>query len=1486
MRQERTGLAYHVARCIEVEHGYPASPVPSDAIRANALGRIITSSFGDAVDGLRETVRVLHKYASHLDSLEVVDRLAGTLLLLAISLRPALLAPDTGITALLEQLDIPASLHGLAALRDAILKFTHLNLELTPAILKGVREHAAWESLLRGHQEKCLKWREHSRQANLIYAPATHVWRRWLDTGGALIAPFDNIIQDQRSRIADVRRAMEVWSSTRHIDSMITKTDRDIRGRGAELRPIEDLARTVLQKRVKEATDLFAAWISLLEQEPRLGTDFRYKRASECRREVIACLEKAELSARSAREISGNHRLAIEVASKGVIDTIVDLRNLFDPDASLIPDRHPREVLCKELLAIPSLALDADWNPPQSINVADFLDLLLAHIESGPINWDRAFFDQLRSGNFDATERILGLIEQRKDASDDMDRLHREQERAIGESHARLGASLKMTRAAIERAIAEDLFAESELIDRRSIVDTVRTEEVRNFATIEQQLQQVRTDIEYRRQLRVDEVRERLRNNPVTIDLSLIEQALAKGNLLAANEYIAMIERGETIQDPEPERDAFREFFPATAMAIQQFLTRERNTKREVVRALGRRESVGPLDMTDVAEERAEEAKRMLAAWIQASNYEGADPAGQTRNALVELLQTLGFRNVQVSSVDAVASEKARTYNVQADPIVEQRTCVIPHYGSLAGGRYRVLCVWKRPSEEELVDLAGSMHQHDRPLLVLYFGNMSESRRRSLALLCKQRPRSFLLVDENLIFFLATEKGLRLPSLFSCTFPFTVADPYTTTAGLVPFEMFFGRRSERASVFEPTGTCLVYGGRQLGKTALLRDVERRHHNQAKGLIVRWIDLKAEGIGLNRPIGDLWVIIASVLNQEKVLSRHEFKPDGLGKAIEEWLAQDAKRRIVLLLDESDAFLKSDAETRVGPSHDAFSNLWRLKGIMDKTSRRFKVVFAGLHNVQRTSRDVNSPLAHLGAPICIGPLLGSGEWQEARRMVTMPFSQLGYQFDATEDLPTRILALANWYPSLIQLFCKHLLEHLTHPNRPSFSVQSCPPYVITAKHIEDAYQSQELRKAIVDRFRWTLDLDPRYRLIALVIALECATQRDGFIAGFSVQWIREQALSWWEAGFRSTSSLEGLRTILDEMIGLGVLRKVAGSNYALRSPNVVNLLGTKEEIEHALIDATLHQPPPEYEASTFRRALPGNANKRSPLTAKQESDLVVPSHGVSVIFGSKLAGLLDMLQVLRDASSAHKFDLDDAWDAVKSPEMFRSMLSARTERREGGLVVFVVPISCPWDIQWVIAAAEKLRSLKSTTKLVRVIFLADPKKAWSWVQQDTAKRERLNALGVSEMSLTPWHENAIRRWLIDAGLGPGGGGGAERFARATGSWGEILHEAASRCEKGLHQWEKHLDDFEASIVTSRELLDRFEIREESLPALKVLADMDSELNLDGLVDLLGDAEPGDLRQVMDWAELLSYVTRTGVNQWRIDHMVGHLLQRCPT
>ncbi len=348
----------------------------------------------------------------------------------------------------------------------------------------------------------------------------------------------------------------------------------------------------------------------------------------------------------------------------------------------------------------------------------------------------------------------------------------------------------------------------------------------------------------------------------------------------------------------------------------------------------------------------------------------------------------------------------------------------------------------------------------------------------------------------------------------------------------------------------------------------------------------------EEIGSENPA---YARISSVLDKGDVLTANEYinmvqqgrqipEPENTRDVFKDFFKDNYA---LLLLDEADKFLEADGKKRTADNDEKgdFIRSARLKGLMDRTNRRFKVVFAGLHNVQRTTKLENHPLAHLGEPICIGPLLNNGEMREARALIERPFASIGYRFESP-DLVTRILSQTNYYPSLIQLYCQQLLRHITNPDVVNFDTLDSLPYTITSQQVDDAYNNQDLRKAIRDRFIWTLQLDQRYEVIAYAIAYVSTQSENGMVNGFNVSWIRNEVLTWWYEGFQGLSSDE-IQVLLEEMVGLGVLRVSSTGGFTLRSPNVLLLMGTLEEIEATLLQR--RELPIEYEPATFRSAI---------------------------------------------------------------------------------------------------------------------------------------------------------------------------------------------------------------------------------------------------------------------------------------------------------
>src|SRR6218665_729238 len=164
------------------------------------------------------------------------------------------------------------------------------------------------------------------------------------------------------------------------------------------------------------------------------------------------------------------------------------------------------------------------------------------------------------------------------------------------------------------------------------------------------------------------------------------------------------------------------------------------------------------------------------------------------------------------------------------------------HFGSLAKGRYRVMCVWDQLADEDILQLVGDPTLQ-KPTIVLHFTRIKERRRRELARIAKTSRKAFLLVDELMLIYLLAQSTSKVSGLFQLALPFAYSTPYDATAGLVPPEMFYGRSAELDAVKGINGRCFIYGGRQLGKTALLRRAEQSFHAPDAGRFSRWVDLR-------------------------------------------------------------------------------------------------------------------------------------------------------------------------------------------------------------------------------------------------------------------------------------------------------------------------------------------------------------------------------------------------------------------------------------------------------------------------------------------------------------------------------------------------------------------------------------------------------------------------------------------------------------------
>ena len=624
-----------------------------------------------------------------------------------------------------------------------------------------------------------------------------------------------------------------------------------------------------------------------------------------------------------------------------------------------------------------------------------------------------------------------------------------------------------------------------------------------------------------------------------------------------------------------------------------------------------------------------------------------------------------------------------------------------------------------------------------------------------------------MVLDEVLLVFLARFDDSRLPAFLRCSLPYAALNPYTPfQAGNVPPEMYYGR-DKMVRELQNEGSCIVFGGRQLGKSALLRQVERAFH-QPDHERFAWVeDIKLVGDALAGEQPDqLWIKLRDGFKKYSLIrdSITATQPDNIIKHIQNAMDESPQRRVLILFDEADSFLGADAQ-------NSFQVVEKLRSLMQDTQSRFKVVFAGLHNVQRFYDIPNQPLAHFGENLLVGPL----EASSARQLVREPLETLGYRF-VDETTVLKVLSYTNYHPGLIQYFCHELVRRL-QAKRSS----SGPPYKVSSEDVEAVYRSSQARQVIRERLDWTLALDPRYQCIAWAMIYEQKETRDSYVRSFSVNALLRHTREWWPQGFDGVYT-EALRGLLGEMVGLGILvHNLDENQYLLRSPNLVRLMGTEEDIESRLLELSDKSQPTQFEPDSQHVLLDDQGRRYSPLTLVEEGGLQQTRRsGVSLVFGSQALGL-DVLDQAFDRMGGSEIPAQEliqanrtcAWldSHARKQRGVEQLLTYGRLRGTGGDMA-----QCVWKVSQICEGFNQ-----KGRRPLQVVFILKPEAAWTWLRVPTDQRASLEDRAIY---LRRWNEVGIQQRLRQADKlhSPAV---CQYVLEATGGWPVLLDDLLRRC-----------------------------------------------------------------------------------------------------
>ena len=260
----------------------------------------------------------------------------------------------------------------------------------------------------------------------------------------------------------------------------------------------------------------------------------------------------------------------------------------------------------------------------------------------------------------------------------------------------------------------------------------------------------------------------------------------------------------------------------------------------------------------------------------------------------------------------------------------------------------------------------------------------------------------------------------------------TRISPYQTRGGVTREDVFFGRERLLARVLnrEPANY-LVVGGRQLGKSSLLKAVQRRLQEHPS-IACNYLSLRDHRL------------------TPRLATQFGLPVETPLEAIIEHLqSQSQGRRLYLLIDEADLFFRDEAR-------NGYPQLSALRALSEEGRCWF--MLAGFWDLYAAALlDYQSPLRNFGDILAIGGL----EPSACQALATEPLRRLrvGYANDA---LAERLIEASGRRANLVAILCQECLQALGPDER-----------VIEERHLRQALESQPVQDALVGWGRLSTD-----------------------------------------------------------------------------------------------------------------------------------------------------------------------------------------------------------------------------------------------------------------------------------------------------------------------------------------------------------------------------------------------------------------------------
>ncbi|KOV85343.1 ATP-binding protein [Nocardia sp. NRRL S-836] len=1283
------------------------------------------------------------------------DDRAGQLIALAAAARIALLAPSAGPAGVL--LDLLPCIGEQTALTEALTALadgSRAGIVVLAEAASAVGNLAAAENAAADTAAEAAALLTGASRRTIKYVPANGVYQAWMSPDGDLGKLLGQVAANDVDAVRSVRDAVVSLrgKGQKSIDTTFASLRRNHSNR------IVAGARTNLLNRWEQAVELAARWADLAERAAegqtvitagawRAGplTKLRH-RLAEVREQALA-----ELNALGSAEIPE----AASAAGKLLGEAFA----ICDGKAPKADEPPLAFVLHNELLAT-SLSLDTETLLPDNGLSAEQLPTLLEVAVSSPPDPVKVYELRAERGDHDLTAALIAGVR----ASDPGRAAALERKRSVDIAHKSadiMAEVAELTKLINAKRLAGTL-DDQPWASLAARVEALTTRGRQDFGRIRNSVTSMTAELsrltESKISATVARIEERASENPAVAEaFERLVKLATGGQVASADEYLQTVLAGGTLPATGQGVNHLAAFFPD----VPQVASRHSNLLRDLHRTLSVESSeesaaalaAAGLATAELSKARRDAGRRALSAWEALAGQDtGGTRKADTAGSLQLVLAQAGLEFTTLKVEPANTRHSGRNW-LRLQGVTGTGGALTPALGSEMspdGTTLRVLLVKSAPTPATLIEwMSGETPDHT--VLVLWLGvALSPADRRAIANAARGRANPPLLVlDAAALAYLVCQPEPRRSTFAAIALPFSAANPYRDSPGDTPPEMFYGRTEELAAVVDLNGPSFVSGGRQLGKSALLRAAARQFNASGHGRHAVLTSVFTVG-GDGRP-ERIWVALWPLLARIGIVE--ETAPAGdvdiaqvVYDSVVRWLEHDRSRALLILLDEADAFLDADASAGAFFVHVD----WCRKLMLD-TNRRVKVVFAGLHRTARFESLPNQPLSHFGRPISVGPLRP----QHAQDLLIDPLAALGFVFEDATALPARILAMANNMPALLQLFGEALVKHLAAKVVPPDG----PPQLITATDVDEVLQDAELLEAFREKYVLTLNLDHRYLVIAYAVA-EAAHER-GIDASLSLNELSQIARSHWPAGFSGVGA-DDFRGLVTECVDLGILA-LDDSRYRLRTPTVRRLLGTEEEVLDTLYTASERLVVPSAsDGGSYRRRL---NSSRSPLTERQLGRLFDARREVLTVAGSTALGIDRVINAVEAARAegAHLTTLHRVHTVT--PDGIKSAVALAAG--DSTLLLADAQSVSPATLEALLRSAET--AVKSARNDVAVALIVSPGNASAWV----GRQARIDLCRVDEPGLRMWCDEDNLPFRDDQSRA--------ELLKVTGGWPQAVAQA---------------------------------------------------------------------------------------------------------